>query len=108
MKPIVKLEKWSIKLDTDSDYYRAPETRAKYLSGLTEGHPRKEDGSEVLTSRLLDLNLETGFAETRNTVYQLGSPNPEWVEFLKQQGSATSFPYLENPPKTPTEKLPKG
>ena len=38
------------------------------------GHPNFTDGSLILTSRVVTLNLETNKALTKNTEYELGKP----------------------------------
>ncbi len=42
------------------------------LSGKVYGHPKLRDGTEVVTSRVAKLDLETGEAVTANTDYILG------------------------------------
>lgn len=79
---MAKLENWS--LVTDGDFYQPPECMVFHLQGEVVGHPGHEDGKKVTTSSIKELNIEGRVASTRNTTYELGTPNPLWVEYLKE------------------------
>lgn len=44
------------------------------IVGQVFGHPKFEDGTEVWTSRVACLDLESGKAITKNSEYELGMP----------------------------------
>ena len=85
-KPIKVMKNWSTTGDWNS--YTAPELRRLKL----HGDVARDDGSirPVITSSVIDaVTTEAGLRliETRNTVYSLvGPPNPEWVEWMKENG----------------------
>lgn len=80
MKPEVVLEHWSVVTATP---YTPPEA-GMFLRGLPYGHPRCRDGEPVVTSRVIGCVGRK--AETHNTIYALGTPSPEYVEFCKKAG----------------------
>lgn len=45
---------------------------ADHLNGNVYGHPRFEDGHPVITSMVMEINEEEGWAKTMNTDYKLG------------------------------------
>lgn len=53
------------------DNYRAVLGRAYALSGVVCGHPRLEDGKEIVTSQLFFLDPDRGIARTMNNWYRL-------------------------------------
>ncbi|QWW70523.1 DUF6634 family protein [Rhizobium sp. WYJ-E13] len=53
------------------DSYRAVLGRAYALKGIVTGHPRLEDGKEIITSQLFYLDPERGVARTMNNWYRL-------------------------------------
>lgn len=61
-KPRARIENWSIRRLG----------RSTRMSGVVYGHPQIPDGTEIVTSAVLLLGGER--AETRNTVYRLGTP----------------------------------
>lgn len=78
------LTAWSVcRLDLDAPF-RAPELGAYGLSGVVTGHPRRADGTRVQTSRIVQVDGST--VATRNTVYLLADPDPEWLAWLAEQG----------------------
>jgi hypothetical protein len=80
-----RLEEWSI-VSIPSNPFQAPELWSKRLSGKVYDDDRFEEGSIVTTSRLVELNLKSGYALTKNTRYELGSPSDEYIEWLTSQG----------------------
>lgn len=82
-KDPIKLEDWST-IFTDPDPYKPPELQVMRLHGKAYGHPRHEDGKEVVTSRVVDLDLEGRSAKTRSgSTYTLGEPAEGFVKYLK-------------------------
>jgi len=77
-----RLENWSV--ISDFDPFKAPELQAKRLEGeiYDDEKCRFPDGSEVTTSRLVKLDLNSMIAQTRNTGYVLGKMSDSYVEWL--------------------------
>ena len=82
-----RLEKWSIGVKYKNEFL-APELHKKYLYGeiYDDEQGRFEDGKQVSTSSIQELNLDEGYAMTRNTKYILGKPDEGYVEYLKREG----------------------
>jgi hypothetical protein len=55
------------------------------LAGRVYGHQYYADGTPIHTSRVVDV-LEGQEVRTRNNVYQLGEPDPEFTSFLAKMG----------------------
>lgn len=84
---MIILEDWYIvnNYSEEDMLYKAPEQLTKRLSGNVFGHSRFEDGYPVNTSTITELNLENGTAMTRNTLYHLGKPAPEFIKWYNEQ-----------------------
>jgi hypothetical protein len=80
-----RIENWSISTD-NSNSFLAPELRSRYLNGQVFGHSRFKDGVNVSTSALQELDMKSKIARTHNTVYELGEPSQQYVEWLRSQG----------------------
>jgi hypothetical protein len=80
----VRIENWGVIFRTSVDVHLPPECRPLSLSGNVFGHARYPDGEPITTSVL---RSSTGrIVRTKNTDYVLGVPNPEYVQFLKDNG----------------------
>jgi hypothetical protein len=76
---MVKLENWRI--------YEIPTLSGMVgvLGGRAYGHPKFEDGEEIMTSFIMDLNIPNKRAKTYSgSEYILGSPDPKWLEWLEE------------------------
>ena len=58
---------------------------ARIIKSYNEGTIKFEDGSNIITSRVLMLDTKTMKAQTENTEYILGSPCPAFLEMLKRK-----------------------
>ena len=81
-----RLERWS--LFTESDVYTAPECLVYQVQGFVYGNPKFEDGKFVHTSRIVELNIEEGYAQTLNIRYELGEVNPNYTAWLEENGKS--------------------
>lgn len=91
---MARLEEWSLVMDErDLDPWLAPEMQQpKFrVRGRVYDHPGFEDGKGVTTSSLTHLDMENlNECSTQNTKYSLGTPDRDWVDYLK----TVSSPYL--------------
>ena len=55
------------------DRYRAVLGHAYALKGIVTGHPRLQDGKEIITSQLFYLDPDRGIARTMNNWYRLSN-----------------------------------
>jgi len=79
-----RIENWS--LGSRDHPCTAPEIRSHYLKGSVYGHPNFPEGYEVDTSAIEEIH-DGGIVETRSgSMYELGTPNPEYIEWCKEQG----------------------
>jgi hypothetical protein len=74
-----RLENWCV----ISNPYTAPELSPQRLCGTVYGHPRKEDGKKVTTSRVASVDGRTITTES-GTVYVLGHIDPDYRKFLRE------------------------
>jgi len=86
-KPEVHINHWAMQIGGSITPYAAPETYRYVLHGVVRNHPRFEEGKHVTTSTIVDLDVKAGRCETRNTVYILGTPLPDYIEHCRQTGS---------------------
>jgi hypothetical protein len=84
-----RLENWYMfYAHSEHNPYAAPETLPGKLCGIAYDHPSFEDGKEVITSRVVCLDLKKGKAWTKTgSVYYLGMPDSNY---------AKKFPVLKN------------
>jgi len=86
-KPL--LESWAVRQVPYDDPYMAPELKnivaGQALTGYVSGHPNCPDGP-ITTTRLMELDTKQRWARTKNTIYRLGKPDPEFVAWLKVEG----------------------
>ncbi len=91
---MIRLENWSMLQDVNP--YLAPEVRRGCLVGAAYGHPRFEDGDHIVTSYVVEIDVKKGRAKTRSgSEYVLGRPNPEWVEWLRENNFTQTLEELE-------------
>jgi len=78
-----KLEDWSI-THFDNDLYVAPELYSLRLQGVISNDSRGfADGTAIVTSKIIKLDIENKSAETLNTKYILGKIDIKYNEWLK-------------------------
>jgi hypothetical protein len=83
---IPHLENWAL-IPTPHTQYTAPELIGMQLTGDVKGHSRHDDGRFITTSRVIGRS-ENG-VHTRNTVYTLGKPHPDYE--AQFPGAASRF-----------------
>jgi hypothetical protein len=83
MMPAI-LRDWSIAYH-NGDHYQAPEVRRTVLLGKVYNHPRKSDGTLIISSHIVGGQGKTVFTIS-GTEYRLENPDPEYVEELKELG----------------------
>lgn len=72
----MRLENWAV---VNTDPYRAPEDQKPHLSGKVYGHPRFEDGHDIVTSHIVSIDAVNHTVTTNSgSVYELGTVDPEW------------------------------
>ena len=79
---VVMLREWAVVCRPDP-FLDLPETSARCLSGLPQGHPTKDDGRRIRTSRIEE--VAGRFVRTESgTLY--GPPCKEYADYLKAGG----------------------
>lgn len=79
------LDQWSVRASGNNGPYTAPEAMQFILVGMVSGHPQVADGP-LQSSIVVKLDGKGRRAETLNTVYTLGEPEPGFVKFLAAKG----------------------
>lgn len=93
------LENWSVGTYND-DPYQAPELGLRCISGELYDDDRFPAGERVRTSEVEFLCTKTGQAVTKSgTVYTLGTPDPRWETWLKENSYTLSQFDLDRIPK---------
>lgn len=78
-----RLECWAVYAPDNG--YTAPECRPPCLRGIVTGHPRKDDGTKIVTSRIVSSTGRTATTAS-GTTYELGAPDPEWIAWMVEHG----------------------
>lgn len=93
-----KLEHWAVISEEGEDMAAVD---FKYqLQGEIHGHPnpRFTDGQAITTSTLVALDVAGRTARTKNTVYDLGEPDPTFVDYVKGLKIALeSYSFVHEP-----------
>ncbi len=77
----MKLDNWWVYRDP----YQAPEVPIMSLKGHVYGHPKHKDGNLIRTSDIV--STEGRYVTTKSgSVYELGEPALEYVQWLKDNG----------------------
>lgn len=85
-----KIDNWS--MSTRSPY-QPPE--CSRLGGTVTGSTRFEDGEYIYPSEIIA--FEGNLITTRNSIYELGEPNPEYVKFCAENDlPVPTVEYLRN------------
>jgi hypothetical protein len=79
-----RLENWSV--GSSATEYSAPETIYEFLCGEVYSHPKFTDGDKIRTSQLIELSVQEKRGVTQNTIYELGEPDPDYVQWCKERG----------------------
>jgi len=83
------LDQWYIVLSGDD--YTPPECRSVAVSGIAAGNPKGKNG-HITTSTIKGIDLRTMRLQTRNRVYQLLNPLPEFLKMVKEHnGSLANY-----------------
>lgn len=91
---MIRLENWSMIYNPDP--HSPPELKSGRLVGFVYGHPRFEDGESIVSSSIIEINVRKGTAKTYSgSEYILGRPNPNWVEWLKENEFTDTLNDLE-------------
>ena len=80
-----KLSNWSV-VNSNQNPYQAPEQGSPSLRGTVTGHNSVPDGTDVVTSRLIMLDIDNCKGVTCNTTYELSNPSINWLDWVDQNG----------------------
>jgi hypothetical protein len=86
-KPFVRLEGWAVVAGGNRGSYEILRP-GNLLLGKAYGHQRIRTGMVIFTSPIVRVDLERNIAETRNTSYELGEANPEYVTWRRSHEAA--------------------
>lgn len=81
-----RLENWSVIFDESDNEFMAPECKKKRLQGYVYDRGGFDDGRLVRTSSIQSLDLKNNVAVTRNTKYQLGEVDKDYLKWLENCG----------------------
>jgi hypothetical protein len=82
-RKMARLENWAV-ITAPVSMFMAPELCSKKLQGKIYDDPRFADGVNVHTSSLEEIDVLKRTARTRNTVYILGEPHPDYAQYCKE------------------------
>lgn len=88
----MRIENWFV--TRLGDMYTSPEMSSMLIHGEVYGNPKFIDGTYINTSRVI--TVEGNKITTRSgSVYELGIPNPEYVQWCKENN--LHIPTVEEP-----------
>ncbi len=79
-----KIEQWYTAWATDNPY-APPEARGKSIIGLVYGSSKFKDGEQIKTGAIKEATGRV-ITTTSDEVYELGEPEPGYVEWMKKEG----------------------
>lgn len=80
-----KLEQWGVCVRMN-DSYQAPELGGMCLEGVVSGHPRFPNNHAITTSLVKKLHKDNTVETHSGSVYELGEPSADYVNWCKKQG----------------------
>lgn len=80
-----------------ANWYFGPRMGQEYssLHGTVLNHPRLGTIHGVDMSPIVSVDLRNGIVETRNTMYELAEPNPEYIQWLEYKEATEVLEELE-------------
>ena len=85
MKRVVHISNWKLVAAGKRPAHVTAENWPRCLRGWVSDHPDLGAG-EITTSAVVDIDVENHRAETKNTIYILGAPDPDWFASIKDKG----------------------
>ncbi len=80
---MTRIENWKLGTFSEEDMDHGK----MRLSGKVYNHYRKKDGSSVITSSVVSIDMENWLATTSSgNVYELGKPSAEYIKWLEDNG----------------------
>ena len=70
------IEDWHLPISDDDGTLR--------LQGTVTGHPNFQNGKVMMSTPIVQFNIESGICITEQFSYTLGRPNETFLEFLKE------------------------
>jgi hypothetical protein len=94
----IRIDNWSA--CQSGDAYTPPENRRTCLQGKVTGHPRFDDGQQVVTAgiEICDKRIIT---TTDGAVYRLGTVDPKYRKVLEDNG----YPFNQFDPFKTVDRL---
>ncbi len=80
------LDYWSVIIPGGCERFAPPTSPAVALTGQVRGDARFPDGSRVVTSRVLEIDVDRGTARTGRSLYRLGEPSPRFLDWTRVRG----------------------
>ena len=77
------IDQWGMQIGGTVLPYAAPETNRYVLTGDIKDHPILGDMRYAVTSHVVNLDVEAGVCETRNTIYTLGAPAEDYLQHCR-------------------------
>lgn len=91
---MARIENWML---TSTDVDLPTELQRTKISGNIYNHTSIPDGTRIITSVVMELNIKTGKAKTwSGAEYVLGRPSREWIRWLKDNNYTEQMEDLEN------------
>jgi hypothetical protein len=85
-KPCVTLDNWAVIQSAGVGVFQELEP-GMVLVGNASGHQRFHESELIYTSRIVRVQQDGNYAETKNTIYRLGRINDDYREWNDQQRS---------------------
>jgi hypothetical protein len=83
MDNIPVIDNWAC-IYNNGDVFTPPELRGLMVDGRVKGHPKYPDDEIILTSIIRKVEKDIIF--TQNSIYRLGEPRKDWLDWLKENG----------------------
>ncbi len=87
MNEAIRIEGWALVYGND-DPYMPPEYRGRCLKGEVYGHPRRDDGETIRTSRIVSVD-GLRVMTSSGSLYVLGEPRQDYLDWLREH----NLPY---------------
>jgi len=84
VKGTAHIDQWAMQIGGTILPFAAPELNQYVLTGHVTDHHELGTQKFIITSHIIELIVEEGQCETRNTIYTLGVPAADYIEHCRK------------------------
>jgi len=92
---VVTIEEWSVMPVLSSPYQDPATARVLRCRGIVYGHPTRDDGTEIMTSMICEIDSIKQLLVTASRVYKLGNMSAKYARYRQKNGCNKDVYYKD-------------